>query len=287
MLRGYRGIIFAALGWLILTGQSISPRDTPKADQHGIEASGGSDPQEAANTIAAAISNTVQPVVQDTGCQDRIDKRDSDLCAQWKAADAARDAAQYALATLLVSILGTGLLYWTFRETRLTSRRELRAYVYAEPTNLISYEKSKRVEAEYAIRNAGSTPAYDVIHGGGIDVLPVRDAKDFFDIQNADIRTGEETPVVIHAGQQAFGAVERKDFIIDEDMLRLLAGGGSALYVWGFVEYKDAFRRRRRGRFCYRLNGPRFASTSQESRRKPGTKVAMEWTMAPFHNDAT
>jgi hypothetical protein len=287
MPRGYRSIVLAACGWLILVGANQPAADTAKQGQTRVDRNDGADADNAAEAIARAINNTVQPAIQDSGCSDRSDKRDSDLCAQWKAADAARDAADYALWALFLTAVGTGLLYVTLRETRLTSRRQLRAYVYAEPTNLISYEKSKRIEAEYAIRNAGSTPAYDVIHGGGIDVFPIREAKDFFDVQNADIRTGEETPVVIHAGQQTFGAVERKDFVIDEDLLRLLAGGGSALYVWGFVEYKDAFRRRRRGRFCYRLNGPRFASTSQESRRKPGTKVAMEWTMAPFHNDAT
>lgn len=74
--------------------------------------------QQAASTIAAAIRETIYPVGKDEGCEKAEDRRNSDLCAQWKAADAARDAADYSLWSLLVGIFGTAAVVATLHYTR-------------------------------------------------------------------------------------------------------------------------------------------------------------------------
>jgi len=54
----------------------------------------------------------------DRPCAPGIDARSSDLCAQWKAADAASMAALWAMIGTIVAALGTAGLYWQISLTR-------------------------------------------------------------------------------------------------------------------------------------------------------------------------
>ena len=159
MLRGYRSIGFAALVAAIILAFGLGlyvsglwPDQQPA--QNSVQ-SQQSSPQN--NTPDASPLNSIQ---KDWGCPIGKEERQSDLCAQWKAADAASNAAKYALWTLIMTALGTGLLVWTLAETRSNSRRELRAYVRYEPI-----EKSCKIVAgepfllPLNIVNYGHTPA--------------------------------------------------------------------------------------------------------------------------------
>lgn len=100
MLRSDRGIILAAFGWLALT--AASPEQ--KANDHN-QADAAS--AKALQNIASAIQQANERSEPDAGCQPGQDARNSDLCAQWKAADAAKDSTDWARRAFWLALLGT------------------------------------------------------------------------------------------------------------------------------------------------------------------------------------
>src|SRR4051812_24450460 len=85
-----RFLLFAlAAGSLASSGASQSPQANTRSGQNQT----APEFKTAASQIVEAIN---KPAEKDAGCVDRKDKRTSDLCAQWKAADAARSAANAA-----------------------------------------------------------------------------------------------------------------------------------------------------------------------------------------------
>jgi hypothetical protein len=241
MPRGCWGVL-AALAGLILAGANEAPSDSPKSQQPTVEQQGRSDTDHAADTIASAIRETVESAKEDGGCQDRKDKRNSDLCAQWKAADSARDAADYAFFSLLIGIAGAGLLIWTLCETRQTTRRQLRAYLAVKPMGINVLIGSHRAIGQVVLENAGATPAFNVF-------LEVRmafgdkDRSDFY--VSVDPREIDRT---LHPGAPM--PMGSGDYLT----LSKVNGAGKFIYVWGVAYYSDTFRRRRWTRFCHRYN---------------------------------
>jgi hypothetical protein len=154
--RGYRYVILAAVGWLILAA-------APGPESNNASHNTATDQQiaETLNAISTTLSNSLKPAEKDAGCPEGSDYRESDLCAQWKAAIAASDAAKWSLWTVLLSAASVGFLVWTFMETRSTSRQELRAYVfpftlYTVPRNPNS--KDPKLMIQVGWKNYGATP---------------------------------------------------------------------------------------------------------------------------------
>ena len=101
MLRGYRGII-AAVG-LVLASPTYGQER--KGDQP--QAKGNSPSQ--FDHIAAPIEKLPKTEAPDRGCQPGQDDRYSDLCAQWKAADAATESASWTFWTFIASLVGLSI----------------------------------------------------------------------------------------------------------------------------------------------------------------------------------
>jgi hypothetical protein len=114
MLGRYRHIFFALVGWLALANTQGPSGNTqqPKAETNQTQPTPAPSPP------------PVQPVEQVESpklyrpCDQGQDYRNSDLCAQWKAADAARDAADWTYWGVLLGIVGTIGLFWTLYYTR-------------------------------------------------------------------------------------------------------------------------------------------------------------------------
>lgn len=111
MLRGYRFYI-AALGLALASpsyGQEVE-HSHPKPDQ---------EPNAQLERIASAIEKQPIAAAPDSGCQPGQDNRQSDLCAQWKAADAATESANWTLWTLIATgfglAIGGGTLFAAWR----------------------------------------------------------------------------------------------------------------------------------------------------------------------------
>jgi len=180
---------FFALSGATLNSASASNENV------GAKAQGVTDALQAAATVASAIRETIQPVESDEGCDHGQDRRNSDLCAQWKAADAARDAADYAWWALLIGTIGTGAVALTLYYTRkavlaaelatsdaeralavaaqnaaaatklaaaaeATAERQLRAYLSVQAITLDEdeWDQHRRL-ITIDMKNAGQTPA--------------------------------------------------------------------------------------------------------------------------------
>lgn len=81
-----RALLIAAIA-LFLSGAAAAPSTPPRAPEKG----------------AAVVASS--PV--DLGCRAGSDDRRSDLCAQWKAADAAHESAQWTARSFWLAIVGT------------------------------------------------------------------------------------------------------------------------------------------------------------------------------------
>jgi hypothetical protein len=161
MSRGYRLALCAAFGLLIAASQpngGIRPEQSRQANQEETAA----EIKSAGNAITAAINEAGKPAEKDWGCEERDEKRHSDLCAQWKAADAADRAANWAAISVYIGVVGAGLLIWTFWDSRITSRRQLRAYMAVEYIGFRGLDAvDPYLEFTVAAKNNGQTPAYD------------------------------------------------------------------------------------------------------------------------------
>lgn len=102
MHTGNKGVILAF--GLLLTAAS-----PPKQEVHGTEQSSALvQDQQALQDIAKALREANEPSDLNEPCYNGIDRRNSDLCAQWKAADAAESAANAAwVFGFLGALIGT------------------------------------------------------------------------------------------------------------------------------------------------------------------------------------
>jgi hypothetical protein len=234
MLRGYRFIVIAAFGWL-----SLAASNPPNQSSHPDKAASQNEISDAANTVATAITETVKSPEKDGGCDQGKDERNSDLCAQWKAADAARDAANYAFWSLFGTIVGTVLLIWTLSETRLSSRREARAYVKFEMIqDSIAIDASEMFAIPLRIVNYGLTPAINVEFQSAI-CLNAPDWKWSGDIVtkpngHASVVLQKDTPLTVEISSgHSLSAAQIRD----------IEQARAVIYARATVFYCDVFKR--------------------------------------------
>lgn len=102
MPRGYRGVIVALVG---LTLSGPAPCQETEANKRHSQQS--SDAQ--LDRIEATLKELPVTPAPDGGCPDGQEERQSDLCAQWKAADAAAESARWAWWTLIAGFVGLAL----------------------------------------------------------------------------------------------------------------------------------------------------------------------------------
>ena len=112
MLRSYRGIILA-LG-LILAGAGEPPQQTAAPEK---QQAAENQPSPTPNIAIppAEPQKAVEPPEYFDPCSQAKDKSSSDLCAQWSAANAARNAADWAWWQMWLSglgVLGLGVTLW-------------------------------------------------------------------------------------------------------------------------------------------------------------------------------
>ena len=124
MLRGYR-LLFVALG-LALASPSYSQeakRDQAKPSDNSASK---------LERIALAVEKLPSAPTPDSGCQPGQDDRQSDLCAQWKAADATAEAARWTLWTFLTSLIGLCVGAGTLAAAWLAARWAKKAADFTE-----------------------------------------------------------------------------------------------------------------------------------------------------------
>lgn len=249
MLRSYRGILFAAFGFLVLLlGYASYQLYNASEQQHPNYH------YQPASHQGRLVVPTGQPEAKgyQPNCYNPQGNSNADLCAQWAAVDQVTESNRLAsvnvrlsLFVSLLTLLGTIFVGWTLMETRNTSRRELRAYVFAENSGVYALTKqvprseNGKVGSTVVVRNSGQTPAYDVIHWSMLALHAVVNERE---LVIPPLETLHRT-VVPPGG--ILKAERRLSIHLTRDQQASLKTGAMALYVYGRIEYTDAFGTRR------------------------------------------
>lgn len=242
--------LFLAFAWLsaacglsaCATDQQVGGRPTHVSDTHQFAHQ---------ITVAQGTSNTNEKTIET--CKPGVDVRSSDLCAQWKAADAAASSAWWAW---LAGIVGTGGLLIAFGALWLARRaneiagasaeRQLRAYVLPGKISVEPPKDNEPIKIVMHIKNTGQTPASAVRWGAisGIYKNPVPDSmwKTITDFEASSyLAAGEE----IHSTMISAP--------LTASLRSSLKSSNETLYIYGEVNYIDAFGRSRETRYRLRF----------------------------------
>jgi hypothetical protein len=247
MPRSYRFII-VALG-LILAGHH------PNAEAQPQQAAPQERSAKALENIAATYDEQAERTERSPDsnpCEPGDDQRNSDLCAQWKAADAAADSAWWAAVGAFASAISTLLvliaLYLAFRSNwiaRDTARRQLRAYV-----NVVSYVNDSLCadvpfKVMVNVKNKGQTPAAKV--SGHVQmafrVIPLKNNS--FELDEP--KDGRSYTSL--ASDEPMNVSNTFDRGFTHEEVFALRNGGAKLFVFGEVTYTDIFQKPQKTKF--------------------------------------
>ena len=250
MPRGCRYVIVAALGWLALSGARY-PDTKGQREQDRTEETITASLSNIAATINEFAERAHSPDKQTEPCRRGDDRRYSDLCAQWKAADAASDSAWWAWASGIVGIsslagvlIALGLAFESNRIVRKTAKLQLRAYISYDNFTLDGFE-SLPPKGVIRVKNDGQTPAHHVVgYGEGLVWNGVNDPPEDYFAPNRQ----EAEPKTVLGPNHGFGVVvDPPKFKIG--MIDALRAGEAKLIVYGFVAYSDIFGEKHFTRF--------------------------------------
>lgn len=245
------GVFRSAVMLMIWLSLSASSRPNPHAEAKQADSQ---------SAIADSVSDIATTYREQTKrseaqkdtepCEAGDDRRYSDLCAQWKSADAAAEAAQWAgfgaVASIisLVGIIAALLIsIWSNLIIRRTAKHELRAYLGVKSV-VAAPDGSGHLSAKIILQNFGSTPAQEVTAriAGCVGDFPssVLDG-------NHPEPENQICPGSLHPGAE-FDLYASAD-IIDQSAL---FEGHHGFYVYGRVNYTDFDGDQHTTNFCYR-----------------------------------
>jgi hypothetical protein len=138
-------------------------------------------------------------------------------------------------------------------------RKQLRAYLHMIPGTVDEQNPATnfRMQAKPFIINKGQTPAYDVQYHATMRVIQT--------VPNGGLPIGYDVSLPDHLGAQSRATIgpEQTNFItavaegiLSESELQQVKGvvaGTSRLFVFGTVNYTDAFKKERYTEFCWML----------------------------------
>lgn len=187
MPKSYRHYVLVAFGWLFLWGANAG--HSASQSTTGNQGTAQTEIAKKANKRAVTDAATTKPSAtqgHDSGCPDRKERRDSDLCAQWKSADASADAARTSEKQVRIGWVGVVLGFITMLSAIAAARFAWRAAVATEESaqiakrasNIADNASKRQLRAYLGIRkvttkplprsyqlmiqNYGQTPATDV-----------------------------------------------------------------------------------------------------------------------------
>jgi hypothetical protein len=233
---------------------------------------GASEKQGAQRTVAASFQNISASYDQASERAQSAEKEEAkcgpekyasstDLCAQWKAADAASDSAWWAWASGLVgfgSLLGVivalGIALNSNWIARDTAKRQLRAYLTVEPGG-VSEAVGGMHQVPIDLINNGQTPAYDLEQGG--DFLVITGDPRHFD-PGTDGRLSELDPEDCVASTDAVLGPNTNRFTyayleeaLPKPFWQKIYAKEAAIIHYGFFRYKDVFGERHQTNFAF------------------------------------
>ncbi len=156
-----------------------------------------------------------------------------------------------AILSMILTSVATAFLVWTFYEGRLTTRRELRAYLCLKPVVMekIVVSPAPHLTITLPIENTGSTPANKWQIQWAWQVTNDAPTAQMFDSLLAKYPLGKEQP------DFSFGPKQVKEnpirIEIANDWRAKVISGEMKFYFVGRIHYLDAFDTRRMTDFFY------------------------------------
>lgn len=227
---------------------------------------------QSSTTVAPAATKAVEPAEPTEyvrPCNPGQDRRGSDLCAQWKAADGTVESAVWAKWQTILSGLGLIGLFYSLHLTRKAvgeakdatavadaalkaqeehAKRQLRAYVAVEAETLNSLQVGQRPAYLIIVRNSGQTPARNVrlyvrhkITSRGSEL-------------GLEIEPYDVPAFVIGAASEVIRQREKK-LPLTLEQLRLITTGKCVQICKGVVLYEDVFGDEQMTRFSVQFEG--------------------------------
>lgn len=247
-VRGWL-IVFLAIGIPALAAPPDSPGNPATAQEDTGERQPNPTPQQGVPIEVPISPEIIGPTGTDlSDAQDRAEdaKRKeehdkADLKAQQEMAIAAEKMLWATVASVGVAAVAVVLVFLTFRVTRKTAERQLRAYLAITEANRIKVDRPGRNgwSVHVVVKNYGQTPAYNTRITVYSDVKPRG-----FDETQLDITQHKKESVPFY--------FPPNDTNHTTDPLPRLDTGWndfknekSAAYIWGRIDYTDAFKKER------------------------------------------
>jgi len=155
--------------------------------------------------------------------------------------------------TVVLALFG-GFALWIARDTE---KRQLRAYVYEVPV-LDKFTAGEKLAVGILIKNGGQTPAYDfsVAINAQISDYPQKESLVGVGLKPAKVLPhGEGLGDFVYQEHTMTLLFANAPIVTPEQYQAVLKGISSRLYVWGRIEYSDAFKERHYTNFCSVIGG--------------------------------
>jgi hypothetical protein len=192
----------------------------------------------------------------------------------------------------LITAISTVLLTWiTYLLVRLgirdskTQEAQLRAYVSAIPRGLFVESDKETVAVLVQVRNAGQTPAFNLIAPAAVVVKPGPPYK--FRIGEIEVtkeRIGALPTITMPSGGEH--VVAPKGPVTYADRIKMIAEN-QCLYVFGLIAYKDVFGEDCTVEFCSYLEAREFMEAYNLGVATPRQKIECGFKVATFANEAS
>lgn len=255
MLGGIRGFLSAVAAFASLTANHAYAKGGDK--QADAQQSVATSLQHIAARYDQAAERAKGADQQDQPCGPKQYGSHADLCAQWKAADAAADSAWWAwlssivgLGSLVGVIVAIGAAFHSNWIARDTAKRQLRAYLTVEPGGVTDHAPDL-CGLPYNIVNRGQTPAYGLAIFGQLLVTRGDRPMDFKPGEDGLYGEAEaSTDITLGPGHNQWNNAYLPKSIC-EGHWDAIHSKEEAIIHYGFVEYRDAFDVGRRSYFAF------------------------------------
>jgi hypothetical protein len=197
-----------------------------------------------------------------------------------------------ALAAIAIALFTGSLWVATARLWRATDRlvkgaedtaqRQLRAYVTGIPEFMFSFDEEHLPYVKFRVHNSGLTPAKDVRHRTEINTLPHHIEPGM----TLPPPSGPfSAPFVLFPHTDFFGT-KRRDAVFDRATIAAIRSEAVCIYVYGEIEYVDAFGSKQSTTFCQAVRADADTLTKLTSLYGP-SDLKLTFEIAPMGNKAT
>jgi hypothetical protein len=166
------------------------------------------------------------------------------------------------IATVFLAII-TAWLVFVARDQSNTTRAQLRAYVFVSGARIVhGITDNNILEAHIEIKNSGQTPAYKLtsVCGLAFDTYPPPQSITLT-VPDQDYLSLAKTQMVLGPGDKTF-PIARERPLTSIGKANLVAGT-MAIWVYGEIRYRDAFRREQWTKYRLIIGGPFGVSGGQ------------------------